>query len=115
MNYCPLGSMEIVFPDYPEFSEPEEGEPAVDYDTIVFKDSRDVPEPLVWKWLEDLAKACGLMEEGVNVSKDPSDPAGHRVILHRDIKPGNIFLDLASDTDGDWPAYPIATLGDFGQ
>jgi serine/threonine protein kinase len=41
--------------------------------------------------------------------------SGHHVIVHRDIKPANIFLDLPSNVDGDWPDYPVATLGDFGK
>ena len=107
MTYCPLGSLADAIPPMLE-KEP--------FDlTEVFNDEFDVPEPLVWKWLEDLAIACRLLHEGKDlVEVYPGQQTGQHVIVHRDIKPGNVFLDLP-DEESDWPTYPIATLGDFGE
>jgi serine/threonine protein kinase len=82
----------------------------------IIDDGYDIPEPLLWKWFEDLAKACRLMDEEQDLSNDPKDPRpGLSAIVHRDIKPSNVFLDLPSGVGGDWPSYPIATMGDFGE
>lgn len=108
MNYCPLGPLDDATPKvYVENKSRL---------TEVYDDDFDVPEPLVWKWLEDLAKACLLLERGQDFTNDKHARQKCRhVIVHRDIKPGNVFLDLASNESGDWPTYPIATLGDFGE
>lgn len=114
MTYCPLGSLNGAIPKRKLFPDALYDNDAKPNDTEVFDDTRDTPENLTWKWLEDLAKACLLMQKGVNLRIDPIGPSINRVIVHRDIKPDNVFLDLPSELDGDWPAYPIATLGDFG-
>lgn len=84
-------------------------------DKEVIADGRDIPEPLVWKWLEDLAVACELLQNGVDKRHGPAEPKVNYTIVHRDIKPHNFFLDLPSEVNGDWPGYPIAVMGDFGQ
>jgi serine/threonine protein kinase len=116
MNYCPHGSMHNANPRAPDLPAPKKGKKAQKQPLEIYKDGRDIPEPLVWKWFEDLAKACVLLEEGKDIQNDPTGRlSGHHVIVHRDIKPANIFLDLPSNVDGDWPDYPVATLGDFGK
>jgi len=116
MNYCPLGSMHSANPGRHERLVPKKARKAKDESQEIYNDGKDIAEPLVWKWFEDLAKACLLLEKGKDLpSGSVSRLSGHHVIVHRDIKPPNIFLDLPSGIDGDWPEYPVATLGDFGK
>ena len=113
MNYCPFGSMHGANPATPEILNLRKGRKIKDE---IYNDGREIPEPLVWKWFEDLAKACVLMERGKDLpSGSFSRLSGNHTIVHRDIKPANIFIDLASDKDDDWPEYPVAVVGDFGK
>jgi serine/threonine protein kinase len=108
--------MHSANPGKPELPAPKKGKKAQNQPLEIYDDGREIPEPLVWKWFEDLAKACVLMEEGIDLPSDSTSRlSGHHVIVHRDIKPANIFLDLPSGEDGDWPDCPVATLGDFGK
>jgi len=116
MNYCPLGSMHSANPGRQEHLAPKKARKTKDESHEIHNDGKHIAEPLVWKWFEDLAKACVLLEKGKDLpSGSVSRLSGHHVIVHRDIKPPNIFLDQPSGIDGDWPEYPVATLGDFGK
>ena len=110
MTYCPAGALHDAIPAVEEFRPKNASQIEVD--------GFDVPESLCWKWFEDLAKACELLETGMDFGDPPKDPLddrrGQNLIVHRDIKPMNVFLDLPSGKDNHWPAYPVATLGDFG-
>lgn len=115
MNYCPAGSLHDAIPATPEPPAAKKGRKGKAQSQGVYNDRSDVPEPLLWKWFEDLAKSCLLLEQGKDHTDDLTDRrSGHHVIVHRDIKPANLFLDRPSGNHGDWPDYPIATLGDFG-
>lgn len=114
MTYCPLGCLTDAIVNRPKADSLEDKDPGW-LETEVYNDAYNAPEPILWKWLEDMARACQLMEQGVTLSPGPGEPDVHRIIVHRDIKPDNTFLDLPSEVDGDWPGYPIATLGDWGK
>ena len=64
-----------------------------------------VPEPFIWYIAEQLASAGNTMHIGF----EDDDNAE---IVHRDIKPGNVFL--AENDGAQYPAYPRPVLGDFG-
>ena len=49
------------------------------------------------------------MEQGAIANPDPN---GWLQIVHRDIKPGNVFLDVP--TNGFFPQYPTPKMADFG-
>lgn len=116
MNYCPFGSMHRANPGPQDRPAPRKTKKTTEQPPEIYDDGREVPEPLVWKWFEDLAKACVLLENGKDIPSDPpSRLSGQHVIVHRDIKPPNIFLDVPSEELGEWPGYPVATLGDFGE
>ncbi|KAF2492240.1 kinase-like protein, partial [Lophium mytilinum] len=66
-----------------------------------------LPEGFLWRVLLDVAKALRFCVYGIHKEDDKVDPDWDS-ILHRDIKPGNIFL---TDTGG---LYPRSVLGDFG-
>jgi serine/threonine protein kinase len=117
MNYCPFGAMHKSNPGPQERpAAPRKTKKTTEKVPEIYDDGREVPEPLIWKWFEDLAKACILLENGKDLQSDPSSRlSGQHVIVHRDIKPPNIFLDTPSEENGEWPGYPVATLGDFGE
>lgn len=116
MTYCPAGALHDAIPAvYESDKKPNKKK---DAPPIIQADGFDVPESLCWKWFEDLAKACELLDTGMDFGDPPNDPLdprrGQQFIVHRDLKPMNVFLDLPSGKDNHWPAYPVATLGDFG-
>ena len=69
-----------------------------------------IPEPVLWKWLEDLTEASLLLSTGVEPLSAAVD--GWKKIVHCDLKPSNVFLD---NPDAEiWRSYPQAVVGDFG-
>jgi serine/threonine protein kinase len=117
MNYCPAGTIRDAIPAVEGVHNVKiKGALEKIGPPEIINDGYDIPEPLLWKWFEDLAKACRLMDEEQDFSNDPKDPRpGLNTIVHRDIKPSNVFLDLPSNVVGDWPSYPVAIMGDFGE
>ncbi|SMY23000.1 unnamed protein product [Zymoseptoria tritici ST99CH_1A5] len=63
-----------------------------------------VPEPVVWRMLEQLLKAVLVMEQG---SLD-GPVEGWQQVVHRDLKPDNVFLATTTDS-----IYPNVKLSDF--
>ena len=68
--------------------------------------STNFPELFIWKVFLELTSALEFLHRGFN-PKTNTRPG----IVHRDIKPQNIFLRLSSHTS---PAYPDAVIADFG-
>lgn len=72
-------------------------------------DNYFAPEAFMWRAFESLALAGLFMERG---GVGPTPPGHWELIVHRDMKFGNVFLGLnSSDT---WRGYPSVKLGDFG-
>lgn len=68
-----------------------------------------IPERQIWSIFEALVSALCLMNYGGLPGTGQPD---HTTILHRDIKPQNVFLgEVQADN---WQGIPIAKLGDFG-
>jgi serine/threonine protein kinase len=57
----------------------------------IYQGNNHIPEPVLWKWFEDLTEASFLMSKGAEPLSDAKD--GWKKIVHCDIKPQNIFLD----------------------
>ncbi|CAF9919092.1 G2-specific serine/threonine protein kinase [Imshaugia aleurites] len=67
-----------------------------------------MPEPFLWDVFYHLVEAAVAMQYG------PTEGGwGNHEVVHRDIKPGNVFLDTEDRKSG-IPFYPIAKLGDWG-
>ncbi|USW49280.1 Putative serine/threonine-protein kinase, active [Septoria linicola] len=69
-----------------------------------------IPESFLWFLFSQMADACALMLDGWRYEVKLGLPQDQ--IVHRDIKPGNIFL--AANGSAKFPGYPLAKLGDFG-
>ncbi|KAI4145628.1 MAG: hypothetical protein L6R39_003748, partial [Caloplaca ligustica] len=80
-----------------------------------FRDRRRlVPEGFVWHVLTQLASALAYLHTGLLDRSQPQlrPPPGWQPIVHRDIKPDNVFLKLAPAATTN--QYPDIILGDFG-
>ncbi|KAI4261698.1 MAG: hypothetical protein L6R42_003105, partial [Xanthoria sp. 1 TBL-2021] len=78
-----------------------------------------VPEGFLWHTLISLSSALAFLHTGVDRSNpDHPPPQTWRPIIHRDIKPDNVFLKLHSrsttSNSKQNPKYPTLILGDFG-
>ncbi|KAM3420620.1 hypothetical protein BST61_g3879 [Cercospora zeina] len=69
------------------------------------------PEAFIWSVVESLAEAGLLMQRG-EVADSPPDLLEWSQIVHGDMKPDNVLLDI--NTTGRWPGFPRAKLADFG-
>jgi len=116
MDYCPHGSLHDLI-----VREQKAGRRGTEVRKV--RNERLILEPALWKFFEDLTEAClymayGSLEETATASKaDYSAPydlnGSWRKIVHRDFKPHNVFLGPAHESE--WPSYPTACLGDYGQ
>ncbi|USW53820.1 Putative serine/threonine-protein kinase, active [Septoria linicola] len=90
MDFCPYGDLDSIYTSY--------------------KKSRGevIPEPVLWYIFLRLAQSCLIMERGDYITSRPGWPQ----IVHRDIKPPNVFLDVPDPTF--FPGYPIPKMADFG-
>lgn len=89
MEYCPYGDLRRLYKRYRRFR-------------------LYMPEPFLWDVFYHLVEAAVAMRSG------PTDGSwGGHEIVHRDIKPGNIFLDTEGRKSG-IPFYPKTKLGDWG-
>ncbi|CAK1356802.1 uncharacterized protein RHO25_009019 [Cercospora beticola] len=84
-----------------------------DFITIIDKadDNYHVPEPFIWCAFEALTDACLVMERASTRKADQA-PDGWKEIVHRDIKPDNVFLSARNPRS--FPSYPQPVLADFG-
>jgi serine/threonine protein kinase len=87
--YCPLGDLQSLL--------------TVNYDA-----KTTIPSAYIWMVLDKLID-CGLVQEKGTISEMAEE--GWQEVVHRDIKPPNVFLD---EEGSDWPGYPQPKLGDFG-
>ena len=70
-----------------------------------------IPEGFIWHTYLQLAQAIAFLHDGYDPRNgDCRPPPNHRPIIHRDIKPGNIFL--RNPKSGRY--YPNIVLADFG-
>lgn len=108
-------------------------------DLVTFKEyfevmKMGVPEGFIWHILISLSSALAFLHTGVDREDPDRKPPGKwQTIIHRDIKPDNIFLKLPSSSSSSHftnfnnnnnsiskshttikPTYPTLILGDFG-
>ncbi|QIW98205.1 hypothetical protein AMS68_003723 [Peltaster fructicola] len=69
-----------------------------------------IPEPVIWAVTHALATACHAMASGCETQGQYREDWVE--IVHRDIKPGNIFL--TRNTTNLFQGFPLPVLGDFG-
>jgi serine/threonine protein kinase len=109
MEYCPHGDLGGLFCKHAK----------VNWDQNLVQDedgqSMDpirIPIRAIWSFFEDLAEAACKIAYG----RDPLDPASvplnWQTLVHRDVKPHNVFLGLPR-TPGE-RGIPELKLGDFG-
>ncbi|KAG9963225.1 kinase-like protein, partial [Aureobasidium melanogenum] len=65
-----------------------------------------IPEPFAWYYLKQMAVALHRMSN-IPIRQNKGD-----FVVHKDIKPENIFL--TSPDPREFPRYPICKVGDFG-
>ncbi|KAL8807685.1 MAG: hypothetical protein Q9200_004570, partial [Gallowayella weberi] len=77
-----------------------------------------VPEGFIWHAFIQLASALAFLHTGVDrADPDKARPKHWQPVIHRDIKPDNIFLKITSaptSTATNPTRYPTLILGDFG-
>ncbi|KAF2837585.1 kinase-like protein [Patellaria atrata CBS 101060] len=88
-EYCDLGALDSMIIRYRQ-------------------NERPVPEAFVWYILYEMTKALAFLHEGVVMTPGEYGRWSHVAVIHRDIKPGNMFL---SSFEG---GYVRCVLGDFG-
>ena len=97
LEYCELGTLDDLIKKYAEHNKRYPGARA------------HIPEPFIWHVLESMASALqyihhGIGPDGKQVELDKVWPC----IVHRDIKPDNIFLRNSENS-----YYPDIVVADF--
>ncbi|CAK3746349.1 unnamed protein product [Lecanosticta acicola] len=96
MEFCGMGDLFSLMANYGEQT------------GSVTRPRQYIPEPFLWKLLEDVVTAGILMERGdLRPTQRPWD-----VIVHRDWRTINMFL--GTNTSQSFRGYPTAKTGDFG-
>lgn len=107
MEFCDCGSLQDLINKYVSYNKehppPPNGSPEL------------IPESFIWHVFHSLANALQYIHHGIRAGdhRDPPEPAPRHiwpVILHRDIKPDNIFFRTArgqSDTALFYPHWPL--------
>lgn len=97
MEYYPHKSLQALICEY------------ADIDNIP-PNPEHIPEPFIWRVFHSLAEIGMAMEKGHARPNRPS-LADWQQIVHREVKPSNIFL--AAPIDGHFESYPTPKLGDY--
>lgn len=106
-EFCPLGDLEDLFRDVGYSSLRRDNEPETDHSRSL----KLLPEPFLWCLFHNLCTAGILMDRG-ELYRNPILP--WEKIVHRDIKPNNVFLALPSSSSSVYKGYPVPKLGDWG-
>ncbi|OQO11880.1 hypothetical protein B0A48_03607 [Cryoendolithus antarcticus] len=102
-EFCPYGDLSQVVKLFADLTENIHENGVAENENEI----AHIPEPALWYILEALCDAGLTLEFGAcNGARDPD----WEKILHRDIKPKNIFLGEPSES---YPHYPTPKLGDF--
>ena len=99
----------VAFPDYAHlFLEYCDGGDLTSLIDKYSSSSLQIPEAFIWHVVVHLSEALAFLHRGWR-PKNFSAEAHWETVLHRDIKPNNIFLSHRKDG-----GYPDVILGDFG-
>ncbi|KAK4996453.1 hypothetical protein LTR66_003951 [Elasticomyces elasticus] len=74
--------------------------------------TENIPEPFLWYVFDSLAKAVAAMAGDRVVDRERMARCDVKEVVHRDIKPQNVFFRKPDDNY--FPAYPVPVLGDYG-
>ncbi|KAL8688365.1 MAG: hypothetical protein Q9218_005704 [Villophora microphyllina] len=75
------------------------------------KHQSHIPESFIWHAFRQLAEAFAYIHFGYDKrSPDTAPPKSFKPIIHRDVKPANVFLEPGNLKD----SYPNLVLADFG-
>ena len=99
-EYCDLGSLQSLIETYRLRNRKNPN-----------KASSHIPEAFIWHAFVSLAYSLQYIQFGMLPGDDPTPntPEDWPLILHQDIKNGNVFLKSRGPRD-----YPAVILGDFG-
>ncbi|MCJ1375932.1 hypothetical protein MMC20_007170 [Loxospora ochrophaea] len=78
--------------------------------------SEPIPEPWIWHVFEQLVNGIGYLQHGVeDIISGDRPPKISDVLIHSDLKPGNVFIDTRTFIQGrNGREWPRIVIGDFG-
>ncbi|KAK5121132.1 hypothetical protein LTR85_005616 [Meristemomyces frigidus] len=103
MPFYPHGDLGKVIVQYAKLEDALDGQGN--------KISALIPARVIWSFFEALAASACLTKDGA-FPGDTAPPEWVGELIHRDVKPINVFLDQV-DRDS-WRTIPVAKLGDYG-
>ena len=106
-EYCAHGDLYNVLANH--FTMQETAARAEDGSQLDFP----IPAVALWYFFQGLAAAACMLRYG-KLPDEESRDALESAIVHRDIRPGNVFLAEPSNNGTSWPGIPVVKLGDFG-